>query len=163
MSDLDVTDPTFVDDLVRSDCHVRQVARWLVNRFGYQVTVMPLKIRPNPSEMAEYADHGDLYIERVGRIEVKQRLLEFDSLDSYPYATVIVDVVHTWERANPRPAGYVITNKDVTCCLVVRHDTSESWTTAVRLDRAKGRTRRFLECPLALCRFYRIEAEPETA
>ena len=156
MTDLaqyEVDDPGFVDDLKESKSHVHKVAEWLRGR-GHVVHEKEIRIRPDVEQMRAYADDGDLEIEDRGRVEVKQRKIQFSSKDTFPYNTIIVDVAHTWEKANPKPIAYILTNKDTTACLIVNASTSEHWLEVKKWDRFKKRERRFLECPITHCEFF---------
>ena len=147
-------DPTFVADLLESNEHVWRVARWLSD-LGYNVTVKPLSIRPDVSQMGQYSDNGDLEITQ--RIEVKRRPgIDFSSPDDFPYPTVIVDVAHAWDKARPKPYGYVILNASATACLVVKGDTAHLWQKLRKWDRAKQRERTFYECPVEICDFFAL-------
>jgi hypothetical protein len=148
-------DGSFVSDLVESQASVWIVARWL-SSLGYPVTVNPLRVRPDVSQMAAYADKGD--IEIAQRVEVKRRPnILFTCAADFPYPTVIVDVCHTWDRARPKPFAYVILNSDATCAIIVKGESSDSWVKSSKYDRAKNRTRQFYECPIELCKFIRLD------
>lgn len=156
MTDLaqyDIDDPGFVNDLKASESHVHKVAQWLRER-GHKVREKEIRIRPDVHQMRDYADDGDLEIKERGRVEVKQRKVQFTSKESFPYDTIIVDVAHTWENANPKPIAYILTNKDTTACLIVETSTSEYWIEVKKWDRFKKRERRFLECPIKYCKFF---------
>lgn len=156
LSQFDTIDPTFATDLLDSQNHVRRVASWLCD-CGFRVEMKPMRLRPAVEQMKDYSDDGDLEVGGKGRVEVKQRKFGFSSKESYPYSSVIVDVAHAWERANPKPFAYIITNEDCTACLVVKGITFSSWTKIRKWDRSRGRDRTFLECPLRLCKFCLIK------
>ena len=140
-------DATFVEDLVHSDKHVHTVAAHLAALSGLDVTVSPLVIRPEAKDMRQYSDDGDL---RVGnlRLEVKQRFLSFTSRDTFPYATVIVDVCHAYDAADPKPFGYIMTDRSGEHYLwLLCAPTRRQWNVVQRFDRKKNRLRRFYEVP----------------
>ena len=59
-------DPTFVEDLLESDRHVRRVADRLTRALGEGgplVEVQELRIRPDESKMAEFSDDGDIHVQ----------------------------------------------------------------------------------------------------
>lgn len=153
---LDITDPTFVDDLRDSQIAVDVVARHL-SGLGYPVHVNPVQVRPDPSVRAEYADKGDLVISQV--IEVKHRKeLSFTGKADFPYPSIIVDVCHTFDRARPKPYAYVILNKPMTVAFVIRSATRARWFKTEKFDRHANRTRSFYECPIEHVEIMRIEA-----
>ena len=152
-------DPSFVDDLKRSQSSVWMVARWL-NERGYNVVVRPLRIRESVEQMAEYGDLGDLEI--IQRVEVKQREVAFTGATDYPFPTVIVDVAHTWDRARPKPHAYIIVSQDKSTAAIVMGASFSQWVKVERFDAAKKRNRTFYEAPLSVVRFVRLgEAVPQ--
>ena len=151
MIDYDATDPTFVQDLKDSQESVWKAAQWL-SGCGYNVTVRALSIRPDAEQMAEYADQGDLEI--IQRVEVKRRPdIDFTSAEDFPFATLIVDVAHAYDRAKPKPYAYIIFDADASHCAIVKSLTRPSWVRTERMDRKKGRMRTFYECPTDLCKW----------
>ena len=148
-------DPNFVRDLLASVPHVETVGEWL-RKMGYDVKTMPLRIAPNLESMWDYSDNGDIYIHDK-RIEVKQRKLDFDSLATFPYPSVMVDVAHTFDNAKVKPYAYILTNKATTGALVVLGETYPRWKKIEKFDRYKGRTRIFYDAPLDTCEYYSLE------
>ncbi len=149
MSDLDRDDPTFLEDLRRSNTSVEIAAKWLAGR-GHPVIVRPVIERPDPSVRGEYGDDGDLEI--IQRVEVKQRIgLTFTSKDDFPYPTIIVDVCHSYDRARPKPYAYIILNREMSGALIVDVKTTRrDWVKVDKFDRHTNRQRSFYECPLEL-------------
>jgi hypothetical protein len=145
-------DPNFISDLRESKKSVEVVADWL-RSLGKKVNIFEVKERPSVEKMAEYADDGDLEIvdELNGskRIEVKHRKsLKFSGLKDFPYKTIIVDVCHTFDNADPKPYAYVILNDTMTTALIVTTSSSEYWKKVSKRDRFKNRIRYFYECPV---------------
>jgi hypothetical protein len=158
MSDVDryeIDDPNFVQDLKDSCKHVAKVAEWLRST-GKSVKVNPIHIRDNVRNMSQFADGGDIEVDGK-RVEVKQRRVRFFSRESFPYETIIVDAAHIWDKADPKPVAYILTNEEVTGCLIVKADTFEHWTRLEKWDRFKNRNRFFYECPIEHTVFRRIE------
>ena len=152
--DYDQNDPTFVSDLKESKKAVSRAAEWL-NTLGYPVVVRPTFVRPSAEKMSEYSDDGDLEI--IQRIEVKRRLnIPFTSKEDFPYKTIIVDVCHTYDNARPKPYAYIIFNGEMDCCFVIDCKTHGEWIRSEKWDKAKGRSRNFYECPVALTKFYTV-------
>lgn len=149
--DYDEEDPTFVDDLLESAQYVNIVADWL-RGLGHDVRVNPVRVRPSPNKMSNYADDGDILLDDKYRIEVKRRPdIHFSSVSDFPYNTIIVDAAHCWDRARAKPSAYFILNSDATTAILVRGNTRKSWLKVKRYDRQKHRWRWFYECPLGLC------------
>lgn len=155
LAQYEVDDASFVDDLLNSQSHVFKVGHWLM-KCGYEPEIAEVHVRDCVENMNDYSDDGDLFIEG-NRLEAKQRMLNFDSQESFPYPTIIVDVAHTWDRAEQKPLAYILTNKSVTCCLVVLGSTFESWKKINKWDRFKKRYRTFYECPITETLFYRMD------
>jgi len=151
-------DPDFVEDLKRSDKHVDKVVAWLKAK-GIHAVKRPLRIREKIEEMSKFSDKGDIEAVVNGslqRIEAKQRFIKFTSKEDFPYDTIIVDVAHAWEKANPKPMAYILTNRSCTVCLVVSTKTSDRWIKKKRWDSKKRRMRVFYECPIELTKFHRM-------
>jgi hypothetical protein len=112
MSNFDIydqKDPNFIKDLRESRDAVMVAAEWL-NKKGFPVVIKPTFERPKSSDMAEFADDGDLEI--MQRIEVKRRKsLTFTSKEDFPYDTLIIDVCHTYDKAKIKPYAYIILNE----------------------------------------------------
>src|SRR5687767_882994 len=150
VADYDRVDPSFVDDLKRSDAAVRRVADY-IRRQGWEVRVPALRVRPTATEMAAFADDGDLFARKAGgawrRIEITVRRFAFDGPAGWPYPTVIFSTVHAWRAADPKPFLMVRLSQDLACAAIVGDWTREHWREVKKFDR--GRTRSFLECPKA--------------
>lgn len=148
--DYNKEDPTFIEDLRESKKAVGVVADWL-SSLGYPVVVRPTFERPDPADMGDYGDDGDLEI--LQRVEVKRRLsLTFTSKEDFPYSTLIVDACHCYDKALPKPCAYVILNRDMTTAFIVESHTQPQWIKKTKFDRFKKRERAFYECPIELVR-----------
>lgn len=148
-------DPTFVQDLLDSQSHVIRVGNWL-EMCGYEVEIADIKVRDDVRNMAKFADNGDLFVSG-NRLEAKQRMLDFTSREDFPYPTIIVDVAHTWDKADQKPLAYILTNKETSCALVVLGSTFEHWKKVNKWDRQKKRHRTFYECPIDRTLFYKLD------
>ena len=131
---LDRTDPTFKDDLKRSEVHVTEVVR-RINECLSQKThqciskielrVMETKCRPCASKRKKYSDNGDVMvvwvqngIEKHAMLEFKQRAgYKFKTLADLKFRTVWVDSLAKFEKIRKRndTLGYVLTDKFMTC------------------------------------------------
>ena len=159
LSSYEVNDPTFINDLKLSDTHVSKVKVWL-ETFGYYVVKPDIRVRDKVENMSEFSDEGDLFIvegDTRHRIEVKRRLINFSNIHPFPYKTIIVDVAHCWERADPKPLMYILTNKDDTWCYVVTKNTANEWIKTSRWDTKKKRNRNFFECPIHLVKLFSFQ------
>ena len=163
MTDLNVTDPTFVDDLKESELAVWVAAKWLHSR-GHFVLIPPTIIRPDARERAAYSDGGDLQIIRKPkrhweRVEVKRRLsINFTDGVDFPFETVIVDVAHSWDNADPKPVGYIIVSSDLSSGMIVNTKTTSSkWRRVEKYDAHVKRSREYYECPVNLCKFVKFD------
>jgi len=148
---LDLSDPTFIEDLKRSKFAV-EVAGAYWQAKGYRVEIPETRIRPDPSVRMDYSDNGDLIVRAVA--EVKRRGFNFKSIEDFRYPSIIVDVCHKFDDAHPKPFVYMILSSDMTGMIVVPvAATMEYWTKKVRKDNHAGRERSFYECPLSVCRY----------
>jgi hypothetical protein len=166
LSRYEIDDANFVNDLKESDKHVEFIADWLRKSKGLNVRKRELKIRPNVEDMSEYSDDGDLEIifdnGNIDIVEVKRRSLNFtsklDFIKNYPnYDSLIIDVAHGWDKKDPKPAGYILTNYAVTHCFIVYAKTRKYWLKRRRWDKVKKRMRNFYECPLDYLKCARIK------
>ena len=147
--DLDQDDPTFKADLDASTEAALVVARYF-HRKGYGVTLPGKKVRDHAANRAAFADGGDLLVHIP--YEVKCRSIDFTGRADFPYATVFVDVVHAWENKKPKPQGYMIVNRTMTCALWISASTRPSWVMKSGvMDARVGRHRDFYECPVEIC------------
>lgn len=148
LSNYDATDPTFVDDLAKSQESVSVVSKWLVS-LGYPVVVRPTFVRPSAEDAMDFSDCGDLEI--IQRVEVKRRHIAFTSKDDFPYKTVFVDVCHAFDKAHPKPFAYVILNEQMTYAFIVDvKSTKKLWSRVATMDTGKHRERTFYQCPINL-------------
>ena len=155
ISQYEIDDPSFVNDLKKSDNHVDKVVDWLQKQ-GVQAKKKTIRIRGQVKEMSKFSDDGDIEIiwkNKKEIVEVKQRRLNFTSAKDFPYQSIIVDAAHIWEKANPKPITHILTNEKITHCVIVWRKTSSQWKHVEKWDRFKKRKRRFFECPIALLEF----------
>lgn len=153
---LDIVDPTFTDDLRKSERAVAVAARWL-EAHGHAVTIHPIEIRPDPSQRADFYDDGDLTVDGQ-RVEVKRRFHrfgDFHSAESFPDYWVIVDTKSGFDRADPKPVFYMIFNESMTGFLRVNCDTQHYWRDYERLDQNK-RPCVFYECPRTATEYFPV-------
>jgi hypothetical protein len=152
---LDKIDPTFVSDLMNSDIVTWIVARAL-RRNGYSIRLPPIGVRPDPTQLSEFGDDGDLYVDSyLAPIEVKQRPdMSFQSIDTFEYKDIIVDVAHHWKDMTQKPLSYIITNRDVTGGIIVPSSSSSDWKTDNRWDSKRKRRRTFLLCDTNRCGYW---------
>jgi hypothetical protein len=146
-------DPTFAEDLLKSQKSVWAVARWLQERFHLPVSLRPINIRPKIEDMLDYVDQGD--IEVIRRIEVKHRNVDFTHAGDYPYRTVSVTTAPSFDRANPKPTAYIIVNRAMTHCIIINvAATRKDWVLERKHWKAKMRDQHLYMCPVELCQFY---------
>lgn len=152
---LDKTDPTFVDDLRRSQRWPVVIAHWFQKR-GFDVIIRGQRIRPSADERFAFADGGDLHV--LQRIEVKHRPdIDFDSVESFPYDEIIVDVAHSWDKARPKPFAYFIVNASGTGAFIVYGRFEREWRRGRCFDNHAGREREFLYCPMRLVKYVKLQ------
>lgn len=126
---------------------VHLAAADLVRAFpSVPVRVPPLRIRPAEHLMNKFSDDGDLFFKNL-RFEVKQRRLEFTSIDDFPYDDIIVDVAHAWAKAQQKPYAYIIYSRNLSVKFVILGKTSSQWKIQQKRDRFKNRLRRFAVAP----------------
>ena len=133
------------------------VARYLHGLGNLWVRVPPLIIRPDFVSRAGYGDIADLEVCKIGGtkwtpVEVKGRTLVFDSRETYPYETIILDRSDKADKAEAY--AYFILNASLSCAALIRGDTKPSWIgPKTYTDRSKGYDFTSYECPKALAEF----------
>lgn len=153
---LDEHDPGFTDRLRASHPYVQVVAAWLASK-GYDgIDVPEQKVRETAAERWKFVDGGDILV--TMRVEVKHRPgLHFDSVDSFPFSTVIVDEVYKVDgRNNHNLLGYATVNADATGLIFVPGKSRKHWKQRTVLDTKKGESRTNYECPKGLCCYFPI-------
>jgi hypothetical protein len=152
---LDVAHPHFVEYLERSDEHVHKVADWL-RSLGRVVEVKPLRVRPTAYERVEYFDEGDLLV-NGNTVEVKQRDLDFERPEDWPWPTLIIDSAAKFDRKQPPPVAYLVTNRTITCCFIVDTRRRSEWVRRRRIDGRTGLPEDFYECAVHEAIFRRMD------
>ena len=152
------THDKFLENLRQSDGAVQSVAAWL-ERFGYTVTVNPLREAPAHERWQEFADRGDIVIEQ--RIEVKQISRAFTGPEDWPFGEkFIVCARHSFDRAKPKPYVYFIVSADGIHFACVNVDTSKKWYVEKRQDVRYGDyVQEFYLCPIDLVKWGRFKTE----
>ena len=144
-------DHKFKQDFNASQEAVLKVAGYL-QKIGREIMLPAIKFRPSNKERNNYRDQGDLKVLKTH--QVKRRGLEFDSLESYPYPTVIVDEEYkiNLQYQNP-PQGYWVLNKNMSGAIFVSWDTKGEWIVEEKRDGEQKRECRFMVCPKEYCRY----------
>lgn len=155
MYDYDKQDPHFVENLIASQPAVEKAAGWL-SKFGYEVRVPELRVRPDVSQIAQYSDSGDIHI--VQKVEVKQRVdMLFTDRSEFRYRTIIVDTCSSFDRKRPKLYVYIIGNADMTAAFIVNVPlTQRKWTRVEKYNNKLNRVTEFYECPVEILEFVRI-------
>lgn len=146
-------DEAFHERMKRSHWAAQQVEKFLKSR-GMDVELLPMKIRPTFEERFDYSDRADMIWHRATgdhRIEVKHRPdCNFTSAADYPYPTMIVDTVLSFERERDLPLGfYTIVNADATVFACVPPSTEKKWIKKERWDKFTKMDTWFYEIRLA--------------
>jgi hypothetical protein len=152
---LEERDPTFVADLQESERARLKVAAWLRSK-GRRVEVPPLRVRPCADQRADFADHGDLFVDaQRQRVEVRWRNLDFTSAADFPFPTVLLGATYRWDDVEPKPVALVLTNRTMSHCLIVPATTRARWR-VVRLWR-HGRWHQLYAAPVVCAHFFAME------
>lgn len=129
---LDVTDPSFVQDLKDSIVHVNEVVKRINDHIqdahgiaNIRLEVMETKIRPDVRKRKSYSDSGDVKVHwtkngiaKSAMLEFKQRKsYKFKSLAEFKYNDVYVDSLYKFDRIRARAntLGYILTDQYMTC------------------------------------------------
>ena len=145
----------FLKELDKSAKAVWMVAHWLNSR-GHNVTVNAAGRAPTHADWVDYADNGDLNISL--RVEVKALTADFTSAEDWPFrGKFIVCAKHAFDRAVPKPYGYIYLNKAKTNMAMVMCQTSKKWYVEKRTDKRTNIEQEFYLCPLDEVYFHEVE------
>jgi len=123
------------------------------------------RLRPPSNQPAglRYGDAHDLWYSfddvNFLKIEVKGRLLGFESAKSFKYKTLFVDQC---DKISGSPADYYVSvNRQQSHIAVIALDSREHWREDTVFDRKKRYPVHLYECPIEHVRFVRIVTELE--
>jgi hypothetical protein len=138
------------------------VARYFYD-LGAAVRIAPLMIRPDFKDRDDYGDAHDLWYSFDGvnwqKVEVKGRLLSFESAQSFKLPTLFVDRCN---KINENPADYYVSlNWPHTHIAVIALESREHWIENTVFDRKKRYPVHLYECPVEFVKFVRIVPENE--
>ena len=143
---------TFTSYLQGSGKAVAKTAEMLLSK-GSAVVIPPTQITPSREQRNDYVDEGDLLIQQ--RVEVKQRKdIAFTCRNDFPFHTIIIDEVHKFDRAWPKPIYYVIWNKDLTHFAIAMCKHAEKWVKMYRVDSRQDKRCLYYEAYLDDVTFY---------
>jgi hypothetical protein len=109
----DRVDPSFVEDIKRSEGAVWDACRWLSEKFGIDVQKPPLHIRREIQEMFTSGDSGDIM--SIWPIEVKHREdHDFESVAEYPFPMMLLSKLRAFEQKRVKPIMFLIVNRSRT-------------------------------------------------
>jgi hypothetical protein len=145
----------FIKHLDESEVGGLSAAKWL-RSFGYSVTIPPTTKAKSYEDRLDHQDDGDLYINM--RIEVKRLGINFTSKDDWKFGSkFIVCAQHSFDRAKPKPYGYIIQSADLNNIAVVHSSTSKDWYVEERRDsRYENVVQKFYLCPIDLVKFFAV-------
>lgn len=125
---------------------------------GLPAAIEPFEWRASIEDADRFKDQVDIRVGRF-RIEVKSRNIPFKGVEDFPYDTVLVTTLSSWEHCAPpsRPHAFVCvsaTPAGGVICLSSR--THWQWKVVERYDSVRGITDRFLEAPRELWREFDV-------
>lgn len=152
-------------DAVKGDKASKEFARaWVVSR-GNWARVLPNTYAKDPSEKLKHVDKGDLEViwREFGAIikrimGVKHRSLRFTNREDFPWPTLNVCNLPSWEHADPKPYGFINLNRDWTHAAIIWSSTFDAWTKRLSKDhrRDRGEEEWIYECPIGCVQFFNI-------
>ena len=126
------------DDHQRFLQHLREseparwaVAQWLSKR-GYSVQLPPMKEAETRDKWKECVDDGDLFV--TMRVEAKQLSYDFTCREDWPFKEFMLVSKKAFDRAKPKPHGFVILNRAGTHAAFVLSSGSKDWYVSKRRD-----------------------------
>ncbi len=143
---------TLMSNIDRSQDAVWQVARYIVSK-GYKISVTPTVKASNASELSDFVDEGDIYIQQ--RIEVKGLGAEFTCAEDWKFGKeFMVCAKNSYDRANPKPSKYIYLNKARTHMATLDTNTHKQWFVKRYKDkRYNDMEQDFYICPTELLKF----------
>lgn len=138
------------DELFRSECleghrWQRVVATYLWAH-GLDVELEKPQIREHVSQRHEYLDTLDLRCNGV-KFEVKSRRERFVDPASFPFDTIFVDTVSSWEGKSEKPAAYVCISRPTGAIIWTQGRDSRPWHRLRRFDKVRKITDQFFAAP----------------
>ena len=137
-----------------SEGHTRNeyVAR-IVRNEGLWADCPPLKYAKNKDEIKDFTFGEKDVVTRAGTLEVKGQGKYFTSEpSSFPFSTMIVDTVWSWEGKIEKPVAYVFVCIENNECLVVPGSTKPQWQVRKLFDNKKKITDSFYVAPKSCLR-----------
>ena len=128
MGDWVKTDELFCDPQARGDRWAILVAERL-NRAGLVTDLASARVGANIDGGHRFADERNLVVSSSGAvIDVECRNFPFfEEPTSYPYPTVFVDTVRSWQVREPRPIAIVLISQVTRAMLVISAETKNKW------------------------------------
>jgi len=125
----------------------------LLRRRGLWVDCPPLRYARTKSEISEFT-HGEKdVVTRAGTLEVKGQGKYFTSdPSSFPFATMIVDTVGSWDGKTEKPVAYVFVCIENNECLVIPGSSRSQWQVKELFDHKKKITDNFYVAPKSCLR-----------
>jgi hypothetical protein len=135
---------SFGQRLGRSQKAVNAVADFW-KREGYAVQAPVPKMAPDLSDAEAYKDSGDVFVfndNEWWRYEVKGRTLRFTCKDDFPFPTILVCAVDSFEkmiRDNALPVAFITVSADYKHVAWIDLDeTRHLWTQGTQRDNERG-------------------------
>ena len=142
------TNTQFLSDLLQSQSSVFRIAQY-VGAKGYDIEIPHIKERPSYKDRNFFADNYDFLAKKAPslfRCEVKRRGLDFESLESFPFPTIIVEDYAKIEKGG-FIEWYFLTNKTDTGFLFITGAKAKKHAKIVekRDTKSNNQIRRFVE------------------
>jgi hypothetical protein len=114
---------------------------------GVPAQVTEKAVRPSFSERGRYRDAGDIAVAGGATLGVKSKKIRFGPDPArYPDEIVLLGVPYQWQRADPKPVGFVIVSQLTGAMLVVPGYSDGHWRQKVVRQR-NGSRQVSLYCP----------------
>lgn len=145
-----------------------EAARWVAGPWwscrGWVVELSPMSFSPNPDDWQQHIDNGDMYVWRPAtpdqrhRVEVKHLTRNFTCADDWGYPDVILCAKHSYDRADPKPWGYMLFSGNLKHMALIRGSSHAQWRADTTSDRDyQDRVQRTYFAPFGCVKFQRYE------
>ena len=130
-------DKFFTEELKKGHQWQRYVADRIMLH-GYDVSVPEIQVRKD-IKFKEYWTEFDQDVLVEGcPIEVKSRSLKFTAPENFPYATVIIDTVSSYNEKETKPYFYICVSQITKHMIWISGTKSKEWTVERHFDPARN-------------------------
>lgn len=131
---------------VRTGHHHQEIVAEALRACGLMVSVTPLAIAYDHSQISTFEDEHDLAVGYPPlRVEVKSHRAVYHGPHDFPYEWALVDTRHGWERKSRKPVAEVLISQRTQGMCVIPCSTRPEWRVHRRHDSRRDMDADFYE------------------